>query len=123
MKATNLPIWAIAALMFLGGGWGKIAAQPFSDHRQVMFTERNLSGPRIGLTFVPGDSKIRESLDKKGIGQLISQFGWHWEHRISTGENGPAFLTEWILLVGGVEYGTFIPGTDIDIRNAVGKWI
>ena len=101
-------IFVTAILMSVA--MGKVTAQSLPEHKPVTIAERNLGGPRLGLTIVPGGGKIRETLDKRGIGTLISQFGWHWEHHISTLEGGPAFLTEWIFLVGGVEYGTLIPG-------------
>ena len=91
---------------------GTIVAQSPAS-QEVAFTERNLSGLRLGFTIVPGQGKTRESLDKKGIGEVISQFGWHWEHLLNPSGGGPAFLTEWIVLVGGVEYGTLIPGVTL----------
>ena len=85
-------------------------AQSASTPQPVRITERNLGGPRLGFTLLPSEGKLRERLDRRGIGTIISQFGWHWEHHITTFDGGPAFITEWIFLVGGVEYGTLIPG-------------
>ncbi len=56
----------------------------------------DLSGPRLGVTFAPdGDSR--------------SQFGWHFESQSVPSRDGPRFIVERVLLIGGVERDQFIP--------------
>lgn len=62
--------------------------------------EYNLSGPRFGVTLAPdGDAR--------------TQFGWHFEHQASPGKDGPRFIVETLLLVGGVERDQFIPNASM----------
>jgi len=73
-------------------------------------TERiKLSGPRFGVTYLGGslvDSLAAEDID---VGRLITQFGWQWERQFNVGDTGPTAVSEWVLLVGGLEQGTFLP--------------
>lgn len=73
-------------------------------------TERvNLSGPRVGLTWLSAGvhQKVRnENID---IAPVISQFGWQFERQFYAVKGGPAAVTEWVLLVGGLEQGTALP--------------
>ena len=57
----------------------------------------DISGPRIGVTFMPN-----------GIGAR-SQFGWHHENMASPTSRGPWFLVQQIYLIGGVDQNEFIP--------------
>jgi len=85
---------------------------PFS--REIpRLIERDLSGPRIGLTWVPGNSELSQRLDAEGMDPWISQFGWHFENRVNPVGGGPAFVVETIPLISGVEYGKFVPGVTL----------
>jgi hypothetical protein len=69
------------------------------------------SGPRIGVTFLgPGEStdKMNEIFNRN-INPVISQFGWQFETRFFTLDNGAQGLVEFVPLVGGLEQGLFIP--------------
>jgi hypothetical protein len=79
----------------------------------VLFQERNLSGPRLGVTMIPGDGKLVNRLDSLGIGRTISQFGWHFEWQVIPEGGGPQFVVELIPMVGGVEYGKIIPSATL----------
>lgn len=73
-------------------------------------TERvKLSGPRVGLTWLSAGvhQKVRE--EDIDISPVISQFGWQFERQFYAVEGGPAAVTEWVLLVGGMEQGTVLP--------------
>ena len=93
---------------------GLHAITPMPAHAQARNprppTERvNLSGPRVGLTWLSAGvhQKVRdEDID---ISPLISQFGWQFERQFYAVEGGPAAVTEWVLLVGGLEQGTVLP--------------
>jgi hypothetical protein len=104
------PVWKVAFACAV------ICLAPLSsglaqDEKPVEFTERNLSGPRLGLTFFPGsdDSPLIQALEAEGIGRMVSQFGWHFEHRVTPKSGGPSFVIQWVPLLAGVEYGKFIP--------------
>lgn len=68
------------------------------------------SGPRFGMTWLSGDIvdtvASRHGLD---IAPVITQFGWQFEHQFASLENGPVALNEFVLLVGGLDQGVFLP--------------
>jgi hypothetical protein len=45
----------------------------------------------------------------KDFAPVVSQFGWQWERQIGGGDGPVVALTEWVLLVGGLEQGVFLP--------------
>jgi hypothetical protein len=68
-----------------------------------------LGGPRFGLTYLPQgvrDAALQD-LDVE-LRPVISQFGWQWETRFFSSE-GITGMSEWVLLVGGLEANQFIP--------------
>lgn len=69
-----------------------------------------LSGPRFGVTFLSSSivRKLAED-DDIHVASAVSQFGWQFEKQFTTTETGPTLVTEWVLLVGGVEQGVFLP--------------
>jgi hypothetical protein len=40
---------------------------------------------------------------------VITQFGWQFESQFASLENGPVALNEWVLLIGGLDQGVFLP--------------
>lgn len=70
----------------------------------------NRSGPRFGVTWLSGaivdTLRARHDVD---IAPVITQFGWQYERQFASLENGPVALNEWILLVGGLDQGVFLP--------------
>jgi hypothetical protein len=69
-----------------------------------------LSGPRVGVTFLSDGivEKLRDDFDID-VGSLVTQFGWQFEKRLSSSDNGLTAVTEWVLLVGGLERGVALP--------------
>ena len=77
-----------------------------------------LAGPRIGFTFItPGPIAdfIHEGFDfdeddKYGTTgpAFTSLYGWQWESRFADGGNITG-IVEWVVLVGGMEKGLFLP--------------
>jgi len=92
-----------------------LKAQEEITSEKVELVERNLGGPRVGLTYMFLNTESQQKLKDKGIGNLISQFGWHFEYQVIPKGGGPQFIIEFIPLVAGVEYGTFIPSTTLGI--------
>ena len=86
---------------------------------------RRLSGVRTGVTILSQGTidRINEAFDdcffddQRDCGEdrisgeipVVTQFGWQYENRIFQSETGLTGLTEWVLLVGGVERGLFLP--------------
>lgn len=95
-------VLGITSVLFVGS----IFAQ--AEDEEVTFSERNLSGPRLGLTVIPRGQPVGKALEQMGLGTTVSQFGWHFEHLVIPNAGGPAFAIQFIPLVGGVEYGKFI---------------
>lgn len=73
------------------------------------FAERNLGGPRLGVTYIPGNGELVQKLKDNNIGAVISQFGWHFEYQIIPEGGGPSFVIQGVPFLGGVEYGKVIP--------------
>ena len=70
----------------------------------------NRSGPRFGLTWLGGS--LVDTLKSKydiDVSHIITQFGWQYERQFASFENGPVALNEWVLLVGGLDQGAFLP--------------
>lgn len=63
-----------------------------------------LEGPRLGVTVLTNGTSS-ERLNSN----FITQIGYQWETKFSSDTLGSAFLGEWVLLVGGLEKGYFIP--------------
>jgi hypothetical protein len=82
----------------------------------------SLSGPRVGVTFLSDSIVQKLRNDDIHVGTAISQFGWQFEKQFSTAGSGPTLVTEWVLLVGGVDQGLFIPSASwlIGVRTMKG---
>lgn len=87
----------------------------FSDAQAgEKYRSLRLSGPRMGMSYaIPDGGKLQQRLEKHGMGQTISQFGWHFEWVVEPETKGPAFIIEAIPLFGGVEYGLLIPSASL----------
>jgi hypothetical protein len=88
-------------------------AQSDLEDERVEFSRRNLGGPRLGMTYVTPGSELSRRLKDEKMGNALSQFGWHFEYQIIPRGGGPQFVIEFVPLVGGVEYGKFIPGATL----------
>ncbi len=87
---------------------GPTAAQQAPDTLPRL-VERNLSGPRFGLTYVGIKEELLERLPPGEFHRVISQFGWHFEYQIAPEGGGPQFVLQAVPMVAGVEHGYFIP--------------
>ena len=80
-----------------------------------------LAGPRLGFTFVtagPIADFLHDGFDfdedeDGGYGSTGSAFttlyGWQWESRFADGGGNITGIVEWVVLVGGMEKGMFLP--------------
>jgi hypothetical protein len=98
---------AVLRVVGLGTFMGLVLCE--SAFAQAPIRPLSLAGPRVGIT-VLSDS-IVDKLENEDIhiSPFITQFGWQFEKQFSTGADGPALVTEWVLLAGGVEQGVFLP--------------
>lgn len=94
---------------------GRLLAQARVEEPDVSFVERNLGGPRLGITYVPGNGTLARELQKNKFGRLLSQFGWHFEYQVIPEGGGPQFVIQFIPLISGVEYSKFFPTTTLAI--------
>lgn len=92
-----------------------ILAQESDSFRTVSFAERNLGGPRLGLTFVPGNSSLSRDLETEGMRSMLSQFGWHFEWQVIPDGGGPQFVVQLVPLLAGVEYGKVLLSTTLGL--------
>lgn len=79
---------------------------------KVEMERRRLNGPRMGVTMVPDikpNKNLLNTLEKNEVGQIISQFGWHFEWLVTPEGGGPSFVTQITPMLGGVEHATVIP--------------
>lgn len=83
---------------------------------------RHYGGPRLGLTFV-GPGILASDLTAQGKGNTFSQFGWQFETRMFTLDNGLAGLIELVPLVSMVDMGKFTPSITgiIGLRSKEGN--
>lgn len=82
--------------------------QPLNDAEAVQ--PLRLSGPRFGVTYMTDGVRNRamEFLEYRP-GAVITQFGWQWETRFFSYGEGATGVSEWILLVGGLDQSLVIP--------------
>lgn len=68
------------------------------------------SGPRFGITWLGGSvTDTLRSRYNMDVAPVVTQFGWQYERQFANLEGGPVALTEWVLLVGGLEQGVVLP--------------
>ena len=78
---------------------------------------QKLSGPRIGITYItPGSTMdfLNDIKNNKGVNSVITQFGWQFESRFAESEKFTG-IVEYMLFVGGVEQGFFLPSASFMI--------
>lgn len=83
----------------------------------------NLSGPRVGVTFL--SDTTRQTLLNDGhadVGFAISQFGWQKEKRFLSSPDGFTGVTEFVFLLGGLDQGVVVPSFNwlVGARTAKG---
>ena len=73
---------------------------------------RKFGGPRLGLTYItPGT--LSDQLSDRGKTATLVQFGWQFETRLFSIENGPTGIVEFVPLVAGMEQGLFLPSASL----------
>lgn len=83
---------------------------------EMLAPSKRYGGPRIGLTYIAAGTtrtRIADAFNRADITPVVSQFGWQFETRIFTLENGAAGLVEFVPLIGGLEQGLFLPSANV----------
>lgn len=111
--SSLLPLFVLVALLTVLVYTAQCQSTVVED--EVALTERNLGGPRLGVTVVTGSGKMVDELKKNGFGRMMSQFGWHFEYQVLPTGGGPQFVIQFIPLLGGVEYSKIIPTATLAI--------
>lgn len=113
---TSLSAAFVVALMFASTAHAQLAPlQPVET--------MDLSGPRLGMTFL--DTGVRAKLLEEraiDLGPVISQFGWQKERRFLSSPTGFTGVSEFVLLLGGMDQGVLLPSVNwlIGARTAEG---
>jgi hypothetical protein len=75
-------------------------------------TTKKFDGPRIGFTFLTTGTNSDYVTDR-GKKPLLTQFGWQFEQRIFTIDNGTSGIVEFVPLIAGMEQGLFLPSANL----------
>ena len=97
----------VALLVLLGAA---VAPSLQAQQPQELVRQLSRSGPRFGVTWLSGS--IVDTLNSRyriDVAPVVTQFGWQFERQFASLENGPVALNEWVLLVGGLDQGAFLP--------------
>ena len=109
MKISKFKLVLLIATLFYSMISTSIFAQQVYDEG-VQLKKRSMGGPRMGFTYIPGDSPMYQKAKADEMGRLVSQFGWHFEWTVSPELfEGPEFVVQYVPLISGVEYNRFIP--------------
>ena len=108
MQRKHIALAASIITSLAGGFATSAAAQEYLDTLPRL-VERNLSGPRFGLTYVGIKEELKQYLRPGQFHRIVSQFGWHFEHQITPEGGGPQFVIQFVPMASGVEHGEFIP--------------
>lgn len=69
----------------------------------------NLSGPRLGATYISPGRAADKLKDEFNAQPVLSLFGWQFETQFFTLPTGTTGVIEFIPLIGGLEQGLFLP--------------
>ena len=69
----------------------------------------NLSGPRIGITYLSQETRDFAAEKKLKLSSIISQFGWQFERAFFTTGDGPQGITALVPMLGGSDQGVLLP--------------
>ncbi|HXT70765.1 MAG TPA: hypothetical protein VN700_13475 [Vicinamibacterales bacterium] len=116
--------FAFIAAITASPAWSQGRITPPSETIPPRATkEVNLSGPRFGLTLLsPGNMDALKDKDIMIQRPLVSQFGWQFEKRLYTTDEGVTTLTEFVPLISGLEQGVALPSLNwlVGVRTPSG---
>ena len=112
------PAGAVLLLLSLAApAWSQSSITP------PVTREVDLSGPRFGLTMLsPGNVDQLKAARNLVVRPLITQFGWQFERRFYTNNDGLSVLSEWVPLISGLEQGLALPSLNwlVGVRTSSG---
>ena len=107
----------VLALLFVIGAAGSGESQTVLSPEPI-----SLSGPRVGFTYL--DDGVLKTLKsyRRDARPMLSQFGWQFERQLFHNQAGITAVTEWVVLVGGLEQGMTIPSASwlVGVRTGSG---
>lgn len=115
MRINLLSRFVLLAAAVTGLFTSAAVGQAKIEEEGVRLAERNLGGPRLGITYVVGQGKLADELEKNGFGRMLSQFGWHFEYQVIPEGGGPQFVIQFVPLISGVEYSKIFPTATLAI--------
>ena len=82
----------------------------------------SLEGPRFGFTSLSPGIIDKATENHVEIRPLITQFGWQFEKRFYNMGTNVTAMSEWVVLLGGLEQGLAIPSLNwmVGIRTSEG---
>ncbi len=83
-----------------------VSTRPVDDTDFAKIKPKSFGGPRIGVTMITNGT-ITEKLEYAGKRPVLTQFGWQFEKRLFTLNNGLSGVLEFVPLIGGVEQNLF----------------
>lgn len=87
-------------------------AVPADTSDLIITPAKKFGGPRFGFTAISAGTTA-DHITGLGKNPFVTQFGWQFETRMFTIDNGPSGLVEFIPLIGGMEQGMFLPSANL----------
>lgn len=106
---------AVLIVCFCAPAFGQTSLPPIAD-------TADLSGPRFGVTFL-ADGVVEKLAEREiHVQSNISQFGWQFEKLFYTQNSGVSMVTEWVVLLGGLDQGVALPSVSwlVGVRTREG---
>ncbi|MGH7662884.1 MAG: hypothetical protein ACRENI_01080 [Gemmatimonadaceae bacterium] len=122
VRLRRLSCLAVLSAAFAGEALAQADTGP-ADRIPPPAARASLAGPRFGVTFLSGGIVdyllVEHEID---VSPIITQFGWQFERQFYGTAGGPTAVTEWVLLVGGLEQGIVLPSLSwlVGLRTAGG---
>ena len=123
-KTTDGPMYSmnlveVKSIAYHDGSTETFGADPKVDLKKndnlsddLLSPSKRYGGPRVGVTYLgvgTSREKIADAFNRGDITPWISQFGWQFETRIFTLDDGACGLVEFVPMIGGLEQGLFLP--------------
>ena len=124
--ATALALAAVTVAAVFGFAPRADAQNPDAPAHVPPRTDNvSLSGPRFGATWLSDGIVSYLGENELEVSTMITQFGWQFEKQFYAGPGGPTAVTEWVLLVGGLDQGVFLPSLSwlVGLRTSSGAEI